>query len=142
MQVELTEHKTYLLIKIEQFGKSNQQLEGDVQPQTFIRQAPVITSAINFISTKQAFSSFIAEVMVDLIVLNTNQEARRKIDVGNRCHPDAHRTWIPVDDTEMIAFIGLNLLAGLHKSNHGQFHHYGLKKKADTATMSRNRFTD
>ena len=28
------------------------------------------------------------------------------------------RTWIPVDDTEMTAFIGLNLLAGLHKSNH------------------------
>ena len=85
--------------------------------QDIIRQAPGITSAVNFISTKQAFSSFITEVMIDLLVMDTNREVRRKIDEWNLEHPDLQRTWIPVDDTEMTAFIGLNLLAGLHKSN-------------------------
>ena len=56
--------------------------------------------------------------MIDLVVVNTNREAYCKTNEWNKEHPGAERTWIPVDDTEMTAFIGLNLLAGLHKSNH------------------------
>ena len=113
--------------------------------QDIIRQAPGITSAVNFTSTKQAFRSFITEVMIDLLVMDTNREARRKIDEWNLEHPDLQRTWIPVDDTEMTAFIGLNLLAGLHKSNHEPISTLWSKKEGRPvyiATMSRNRFTD
>ena len=113
--------------------------------QDIIRQAPGITSAVNFTSTKQAFSSFITEVMIDLLVMDTNREARRKIDEWNLEHPDLRRAWIPIDDTEMIAFIGLNLLAGLHKSNHEPISTLWSEKEGRPvyiATMSRNRFTD
>ena len=113
--------------------------------QDIIRQAPGITSAVNFTSTKQAFSSFITEVMIDLLAMDTNREARRKIDEWNLEHPDLQRTWIPVDDTEMTIFIGLNLLAGLHKSNHEPISTLWSEKEGRPvyiATMSRNRFTD
>ena len=43
--------------------------------QDIIRQVPGITSAVSCTSTKQAFSSFITEVMIDLVVVNTNREA-------------------------------------------------------------------
>ena len=115
------------------------------QTQDIIRLAPGITSAVNFTSTKQAFSSFITEVMIDLLVMDTDREARRKIDEWNLEHPDLQRTWIPVDDTEITAFIGLNLLAGLHKSNHEPISTLWSEKEGRSvyiATMSRNRFTD
>ena len=44
----------------------------------------------------------------------------------------------------MAAFIGLNLLAGLHKSNHGPISSLCSEKEGRpiyTATMSRNGFT-
>ena len=78
--------------------------------QDIIRQVPGITSAVSCTSTKQAFSSFITEVMIDLVVVNTNREAHCKTNEWNKEHPGAERTWIPVDDTEMTAFIGLNLI--------------------------------
>ena len=83
--------------------------------------------------------------MIDLLVMDTNREARRKINKWNLEHPDLQRTWIPVDDTEMTAFIRLNLLAGLHKSNHEPISTLWSEKEGRPvyiATMSRNRFTD
>ena len=83
--------------------------------------------------------------MIDLVVVNINREAHCKTNEWNKKHPGAKRTWIPVYDTEMTAFIGLNLLAGLHKSNHEPILSLWSEKEGRPvyiATMFRNRFTD
>ena len=57
--------------------------------------------------------------MADLISLETNREARRKVRQWNDDNPENQREWNEVDSTEIKAFIGLCLYAGLHKSRSG-----------------------
>ena len=66
--------------------------------------------------------------------VDTNRKAQRKIAEWNSEQHDVQRNWIPVDDTDPIpvdntAFIGLNILAGLHKSNHKPILSLWSKKK-------------
>ena len=110
-----------------------------------IRQAPGITSTADCTSVKEAFTLFITEVTIDLLVLETNREARRKIDEWNRKNPDVRRSWKPVDSIEINAFVGLNILAGLHKSNREPISSLWSEKEGRpiyNATMSRSRFTE
>ena len=51
------------------------------QNQDIMKQAPGIMSAV-LTSTNQAFISFIAEVMIDLVV-ETNRKGSRKVDKWN-----------------------------------------------------------
>ena len=76
--------------------------------------------------------------------MDINREPRCKINEWNREHHDVQRNWIPVDDTEKTGFIGLNLLPGLHKSNHEPISSLWSENKGRpvfTATASSNRFT-
>ena len=82
--------------------------------------------------------------MADLIALETNREARRKVRQWNDDNPENRREWKENDSTEIKAFIGLCLYAGLHKSNPEAVSLLWSENKGRpifTATMSRNRFT-
>ena len=115
MRVEMTKLRAHQLVKMKQFLKKQPPVSGK-RTQDVIRQASGKTYAVNCTSAKQAFNSFITQVMIDFLV-NMNREARRKTNEWNREHSDVQRNQIPVNDTEMTAFVGVNLLAGLHKSN-------------------------
>ena len=56
--------------------------------------------------------------MADLIALETNCEARRKVRQWNDDNSENRREWNEVDSTEIKALNGLCLYAGLQKSNH------------------------
>ena len=87
---------------------------------------------------------FITPTMVDLIALETNREARRRVRQWNEDNPENQRDWQEVDSTEIKAFVGLCLYAGLHKSNHESVSSLWSENEGRpmfTATMSRNRFT-
>ena len=47
---------------------------------TIVRQAPLIPSAVNCTSAKQVFNFFNAQLIINLVVVDTNREARRKTD--------------------------------------------------------------
>ena len=82
--------------------------------------------------------------MIDLLVLETNQEARRQVTAWNETNPDNPKTWLALDSNEMKAFIGLCILAGVYKSNHEPVASLWSEKEERpifSATMSRTRFT-
>jgi len=85
---------------------------GRRQPQDIIRQQPCITNAANCNLPMGAFDVFVTPVMVDLVVLETNQEARHYIKEWNNVNPEQHKVWKAVNATKMKAFIGFCLLAG------------------------------
>ena len=88
-------------------------------PEDIMRQQPGVTHQAQCNTIGQAFSLFITPEMIDLLVLETNREARRKITDWNNDNPENQKQpWIRLDSTEMKAFIGLFLLAGVYKSNH------------------------
>ena len=112
--------------------------------QDIIRTPPGITHAAKCNSIEEAFGFFITPAMADLIALETNREARRKVRQWNDDNPENRREWNEVDSTEIKAFIGLCLYAGLHKSNHEAVSLLWSENEGRpifTATMSRNRFT-
>ena len=83
--------------------------------------------------------------MADLIPLETNHEARRKVRQWNDDNSENRREWNEVDSTEIKTFNLLCLYAGLHKSNHEAvpllWWSENQGRPMFTATMSRNRFT-
>lgn len=112
--------------------------------QDIIRTPPGITDAAKCNSVEEAFGFFITPTMVDLIALETNREARRRVRQWNEDNPENQRDWQEVDLTEIKASVGLCLNAGLHKSNHESLSSLWSENEGRpmfTATMSRNRFT-
>ena len=112
--------------------------------QDIIRASPGITPAATCNSVEEAFGFFITPAMVDLIALETNREAKRSVREWNNENPENPRHWKEVDSTEIKAFIGLCLYAGLHKSNHEPVSLLWSGNEGRpifTTTMSRNRFT-
>ena len=112
--------------------------------QDIIRTPPGIKDAAKCNSVEEAFGFFITPTMVDLIALETNREARRRVRQWNEDNPENQRDWQEVDSTEIKAFVGLCLYAGLHKSNHETVSLLWSENEGRpmfTATMSRNRFT-
>ena len=91
---------------------------GQRRMQDIISTPPGITDAAKCNSVEEAFGFFITPTMVDLIALEINREARRRIRQWNEDNPENQRDWQEVDSTEIKAFIGIYLYAGLHKSNH------------------------
>ena len=115
-------------------------------PEDIMRQQPGVTHQAQCNTIGQAFSLFITPEMIDLLVLETNREAWRKITDWNNDNPENQKQpWIRLDSTEMKAFIGLFLLAGAYKSNHEPVKSLWSSSEGRpvfTATMSRNRFTE
>lgn len=112
--------------------------------QDIIRTPPGISNAAKCNSIEEAFGFFISTDMVDLIALETNREARRRVRQWNDDNPENQRDWKEVDSTEIKAFIGLCLYAGLHKPNHEALSFLWSDNEGRpifTETMSRNRFT-
>ena len=65
------------------------------------------------------FHCLIISQIVDNIVLQTNREARRRTRTWNESNPEEPRVeWKPIDGDEVMAFIGLCILAGVYRSNH------------------------
>ena len=86
-----------------------------------MRQQPGVTHQAQCNTIGKAFSLFITPEMIDLLVLETNREARRKITQWNNDTPENQKQpRIRLDSTEMKAFTGLFLLAGIYKCNHEQ----------------------
>ena len=117
---------------------------GRRRDQDIIRQQPGITNEVMCTSPVEAFNYFITPAMIDLIVLETNREARRQITQYNIVNVEHQKVWTPVDATEVKAFIGLCLLAGAHRSHHEPVRSLWSESEGQpiyTATMSRSRFT-
>ena len=114
------------------------------QPQDIISQAPEITNAMNCTSPVEVFGLFITPTMIDLLVLETNQEAPRQVTAWNETNPDNPKIWLALDSNEMKAFIGLCILAGVYKSNHEPVASLCSEKEGRpifSATMSQTMFT-
>ena len=73
---------------------------------------------MNCTSPVGAFGLFITPTMTDLLVLETNREARRQVTAWNKTNPENPKTWFTLDSNEMKAFKGSCILAGVYKSNH------------------------
>ena len=104
--------------------------------QDIIRTPPGITDAAKCNSVEEVFGFFITTTMVELIALETNREARRKVRQWNEDNPENERDW-------QEAFVELCLYASLHKSNHESVSLLWAENEGKpmfTATMSRNRF--
>lgn len=63
-------------------------------------------------SITDCFKLFFSENMLDIIIKYTNKKANDFIKTYNECHEDKLETWIEVDTTEMLAFLGVLILAG------------------------------
>ncbi|XP_035664217.1 piggyBac transposable element-derived protein 4-like [Branchiostoma floridae] len=112
--------------------------------QDIIRNPPGITNAARCVDIQSAFSLFVTPAMIDLIVQQTNREARRKHREWNdNQENERQEEWCRVDGTEIRAVIGLCIIAGLYQSNHEP--QASLWSTADgkpvfPATMTRERF--
>lgn len=93
-----------------------------------------------------AFKFFITEEMTNNIVLQTNEEASRRIRAWNKSNREKlHVDWKPVDGEKVRAFIGLCIQAGAFRSSHEPVFTLWSEREGRpvfTATMSRSRFTD
>ena len=58
-----------------------------------IRQSPGITGATNYNSLVEAFSFFITQTMIDLVVLGTNREAWCWVTEWNNANPGHPKRW-------------------------------------------------
>lgn len=89
------------------------------------------------------FKSFVTPEMVDIICRETNRKANELIRVWNEAHlTTPPKVWIPTNEKELYAFIGLLLFSGLFDTNTqptkelwAPYHH-----DIYTATMSLKRF--
>jgi hypothetical protein len=119
---------------------------GRRREQDIIRTSPGLTAAASANNISEAFQLFITHEIISNVVLQTNREARRRIRDWNEQHPsDLRPDWNAVSDDEMMAFLGLCILAGAYRSRHEPVSVLWSDREgrpAFTATMSRNRFTD
>lgn len=99
-------------------------------------------------SITDCFKLFFSENMLDIIIKYTNKKANDFIKTYNECHEDKLETWIEVDTTEMLAFLGVLILAGrFREAKESVRNLWSTTNNAFTrpiyqATMSKNRFSD
>ena len=92
------------------------------------------------------FGFFITHTVVDLVVTETNREAKHWFMERNDANPEQVKVWTALGDTEMKAFIGLCLFAGIQRSNDetvtSLWSENGRHAPVFPITMSRTRFKD
>ncbi|CAF1376219.1 unnamed protein product, partial [Didymodactylos carnosus] len=74
--------------------------------------------ATNIQTLKEAFQLFITQDMVEIIVRETNNRARKVTEEWNARNPDKQYRWSDTDSDEIWAFIGLLILSGVQRSRH------------------------
>lgn len=84
--------------------------------QNIVRQAAVITAEARCSSITEAFRLFLTQSIVIQVVQETNREGDKSIYEWN-LHPESPKEWKDVDETEIYAWIGLCILAGIQKLN-------------------------
>ena len=67
-------------------------------------------------TVKEAFQLFMTPDMIYLLVRETNRHARLVMKQWNDKNPGKERQWSETDGDEILAFIGLLTLAGVHRS--------------------------
>jgi hypothetical protein len=72
-----------------------------------IRQPPGITNEARCNSMGEAFGFFLTSAMIDMVVIETNREARRCYREWNDAKHEQVKVWTAVDDSEMKAFFGI-----------------------------------
>jgi Transposase IS4 len=114
--------------------------------QDIIRTSPGVTASSRCGTIFDTYKLFLTPEIIDSIVLQTNREARRRIRAWNERNPEnQHAEWKPVNDNEIVAFIGLCILAGVYRANHEPQSSLWSEREGRPvfiATMSRTRFRD
>ena len=64
---------------------------------------------------------FITQELVQLIVQHTNEEGERLYERYNKKHPMNQKKYLPFDEDELYACIGLLILAGVLKGKHEHY---------------------
>lgn len=67
-------------------------------------------------TVKEAFQLFMTPHMIYLLVRETNRHAHLVMKQWNDKNPDKEKQWRETDSDETLAFIGLLILAGIHRS--------------------------
>ena len=93
-------------------------------------------------TVKDAFQLLFTEEMTLIIVTETNRRARKAAEAWNEQNPDRKWQWKDTDSEEMLAFMGLLILAGVQRSqneNLNELWSMSSSRPIFRATMSKNR---
>lgn len=102
----------------------------------------------NATSIAECFKLFFSDDLLAIVIKCTNKKANDFIRSYNESHEDKIEPWIDVDTTEMLAFLGILILAGRFRESRESVRNlWSTTNDAFTrpiyqATMSRNRFSD
>ena len=111
--------------------------------QDIIRQHAGITAEGRVENIKDAFGLFLTNEILDIIMRETNREANRVFGQWNMDHAEHQKTWKPLNQNELKAFVGLLILAGVNHSAHESLEELWEAKTGRPifrATMTLNRF--
>lgn len=119
-------------------------VSGRRRVQDIIRTPAGVTAASRCATICDTYKLFLTPEIIDGIVLQTNREARRRIRAWNERNPENQcAEWKPVNDKEIVAFMGLCILAGVYRANHEPQSNLWSEREGRQvfiATMSRTRF--
>ena len=85
--------------------------------QDIIRNPPGVTRAGTVQEMEASYDLFITPTILDIIMRETNREATRVYAEWNAANPNNVKQWTPLSIPELKAFIGLLLVAGLHRAH-------------------------
>jgi len=91
-------------------------------PEDIVRDTIGLSAAgENIESVADFFRLFITTEIVQLIVRHTNEESERVYEEYNRKHPTNQKEYVPFDEDELYACMGLLILAGVLKGKHENY---------------------
>ncbi|CAM4802175.1 unnamed protein product [Rotaria magnacalcarata] len=131
-------------------SKSGRQWTTEEPPKRKVAQANITKQrsgvgrpATNIQTVKEAFQLLITQGMTLLLVRETNRQAHRVIKQWNDQNPGKEHQWNETDSDEIWAFIGILILAGVHRSKNEDLDELWSMINGGPifrATMSKNRF--
>ncbi|KAF7235524.1 PiggyBac transposable element-derived protein 4 [Varanus komodoensis] len=110
-----------------------------------LREYPGPKRAAKKDTISETFELLLTEPILCLLIYETNREAERVTREWNQSNPTKIRHWKYLDVTELKAYIGLLLLAGLYRGHHETLEELWDSVSGRTffrATMSLRRFSD
>ncbi len=99
--------------------------------------------AVGIQTVKEAFQLLITQEMVLLLVKETNRRAHLIMEQWNKQNPGKEHQWKETDSEEIWAFIGLLILAGVHRAKNESLNELWSMingRPIFRATMTKNRF--